>query len=147
MTSAIVFSFTTASMPALRPGTNTRPVCSNTRTISVSREPSLAWAHGNALDDGVQMVRLKLLEQRADPARAAVRDTSAWSSVVASRVAAAWHRAGARNDGLRARLAARWAQQLVAEHGAHVRAAARTAHWPSRWRTGSALCPVTSVRY
>ncbi|WP_230991248.1 RNA polymerase subunit sigma-70 [Streptomyces endocoffeicus] len=52
------------------------------------------------LDDGVQEVRLKLLEQRADPARAAVRDTSAWSSVVASRVAADWHRAGARDDGL-----------------------------------------------
>ncbi|WJD95016.1 sigma-70 family RNA polymerase sigma factor [Streptomyces antimycoticus] len=68
------------------------------------------------LDDGVQEVRLKLLEQRADPARAAVRDTSAWSSVVASRVAADWHRAGARDDGLRARLAARWARQPVVEH-------------------------------
>ncbi|MBD3006449.1 MULTISPECIES: RNA polymerase sigma factor [unclassified Streptomyces] len=68
------------------------------------------------LDDGVQEVRLRLLEQHADPDRAAVRDTSAWSSVVATRVAADWHRAGARDDGLRARLAARWAQQPVAEH-------------------------------
>ncbi|MBO3681967.1 RNA polymerase sigma factor [Streptomyces sp. NEAU-YJ-81] len=68
------------------------------------------------LDDGVQEVRLKLLEQHADPDRAAVRDTSAWSSVVATRVATDWHRAGARDDGLRARLAARWAQQPVAEH-------------------------------
>ncbi|WP_262697990.1 MULTISPECIES: sigma-70 family RNA polymerase sigma factor [Streptomyces] len=67
------------------------------------------------LDDGVQEVRLKLLEQHADPARAAVRDTSAWSSVVASRVAADWHRTGARDDGLRARLAARRARQPVAE--------------------------------
>ncbi|ASQ99647.1 MULTISPECIES: RNA polymerase sigma factor [Streptomyces] len=76
------------------------------------------------LDDGVQEVRLRLLEQSADPDRAAVRDTSAWSSVVAARVAADWHRAGARDDGLRARLAARWAQRPAAEHAEEDRALA-----------------------
>ncbi|MFJ6723854.1 RNA polymerase sigma factor [Streptomyces sp. NPDC091281] len=70
------------------------------------------WDH---LDDGVQEVRLKLLEQRADPARAAVRDPSAWSVVVASRVAADWHRSGQRDGGLRTRLAARWAGQRTTE--------------------------------
>ncbi|MDT0549325.1 MULTISPECIES: RNA polymerase sigma factor [Streptomyces] len=68
------------------------------------------------LDDGVQEVRLKLLEQHADRSRAVIRDASAWSSVVAARVAVDWHRAGARDDGLRARLAARWVRQPAAEH-------------------------------
>jgi RNA polymerase sigma-70 factor, ECF subfamily len=68
------------------------------------------------LDDGVQEVRLKLLEQHADRGRAVIRDASAWSSVVAARVAVDWHRAGARDDGLRARLAARWVRQPAAEH-------------------------------
>ncbi|MEU6442245.1 sigma-70 family RNA polymerase sigma factor [Streptomyces sp. NPDC047046] len=62
------------------------------------------------LDDGVQEVRLKLLEQQADPGRPGIRNPSAWSGVVAARVAVDRHRAGAREDGLRARLAARWAR-------------------------------------
>lgn len=70
------------------------------------------WDH---LDDGVQEVRLKLLEQQADPGRAVVRNPSAWSSVVASRVAADWHRSGKRDGGLRERLAARWARQPATE--------------------------------
>uniref|UniRef100_A0AAU2W1T0 RNA polymerase sigma factor n=1 Tax=Streptomyces sp. NBC_00008 TaxID=2903610 RepID=A0AAU2W1T0_9ACTN len=68
------------------------------------------WDH---LDDGVQEVRLKLLEQQAG--RVAVRNLSAWSSVVASRVAADWHRSGKRDGGLQARLAARWARQPATE--------------------------------
>lgn len=70
------------------------------------------WDH---LDDGVQEVRLKMLEQQADPGRAAVRNPSAWSSVVASRVAADWHRSGKRDGGLQERLAARWARQPATE--------------------------------
>jgi RNA polymerase sigma-70 factor (ECF subfamily) len=42
----------------------------------------------DALDDGVQQVRLKLLEQ--PPGR--VRDVRAWTATVASNVAADWHR-------------------------------------------------------
>lgn len=72
------------------------------------------WDH---LDDGVQEVRLKMLEQRADPVRAAVRNPSAWSGVVASRVAADWHRSGKRDGGLQERLAARWAGQSATEQG------------------------------
>src|SRR5689334_9915124 len=68
------------------------------------------------LDDGVQEVRLKLLEQHADPDRTVIRDASAWTSVVAARVAVDWHRADARDKGLRARLTARWARQPTAEH-------------------------------
>ncbi|WP_156727672.1 RNA polymerase sigma factor [Streptomyces apocyni] len=59
------------------------------------------------LDDGVQQVHLKLLE--AEPE---IHNLSAWLTVVASRVAADWHRGQARDRGLRERLAARWARQL-----------------------------------
>ncbi|WP_432011909.1 RNA polymerase sigma factor [Streptomyces cucumeris] len=92
------------------------------RSVPVAVRRVLPGRRGHArescanLDDGVQEVRLKLLEQCADPGRAAVRDPSAWSSVVAARVAADWHRAGARDNGLRARLAARWARQPAAGH-------------------------------
>lgn len=65
----------------------------------------LPW---DELDDGVQQVRLKLLEEQADPARPPVRNPAAWLSVVASRVAVDWHRARRRDDRLRERLAARW---------------------------------------
>ncbi|MGQ0625173.1 MAG: RNA polymerase sigma factor [Sporichthyaceae bacterium] len=60
------------------------------------------------LDDGVQQVRLKLLEHAAQPGREPIRDPIAWAVVVASRVAMDWHRGQRRDDGLRDRLAARW---------------------------------------
>lgn len=71
------------------------------------------------LDDGVQQVRLRLIEHaarrsaslRADakaPGPEEIRDPVAWAVVVASRVAVDWHRGRARDDGLRDRLAARW---------------------------------------
>ncbi|WP_110945921.1 RNA polymerase sigma factor [Streptomyces avicenniae] len=67
------------------------------------------------LDDGLQQVRLKLLTEEAGPGRG-VRDRDAWSAVVASRVAVDWHRARAREAGLRARLAARWERHGGTEH-------------------------------
>ncbi|MFJ4011091.1 RNA polymerase sigma factor [Streptomyces sp. NPDC090026] len=67
------------------------------------------------LDDGVQQVRMKFLEAQADPGQADIRDVSAWVAVVASRVAADWHRGRAKDMGLRERLAARWALR-PAEH-------------------------------
>lgn len=60
------------------------------------------------VDDGVQQVRLKLLEQRASRGKEEIRDPIAWAVVVASRVAVDWHRGQKRDDGLRDRLAARW---------------------------------------
>ncbi|WP_234380288.1 RNA polymerase sigma factor [Streptomyces sp. CMB-StM0423] len=66
------------------------------------------------LDDGVQQVQLKLLEQHLDPDRAPVRNPAAWAAAVASRVAADWHRGRTRDAGLRDRLAARWTRP--AEH-------------------------------
>lgn len=60
------------------------------------------------LDDGVQQVRLKLLEQHASPTHGPVRDPLAWASVVASRVAVDWHRDRVREHDLRRRLEARW---------------------------------------
>ncbi|KPI17678.1 RNA polymerase, sigma-24 subunit, RpoE, ECF subfamily [Actinobacteria bacterium OK074] len=65
----------------------------------------------NDLDDGVQVVRLKLLEECARPDRPPIREPAAWVSVVASRVAVDWHRAHSRDAGLRDRLAARWERQ------------------------------------
>lgn len=60
------------------------------------------------LDDGVQQVRLRLLENAARPGQEPIRDPVAWAVVVASRVAIDWHRGQKRDDGLRDRLAARW---------------------------------------
>ncbi|MER5689888.1 RNA polymerase sigma factor [Streptomyces sp. NPDC002205] len=60
------------------------------------------------LDDGVQQVHLKLLEQQTRPDRPTIRNPGGWLSVVASRVAVDWHRAQGREAGLRARLAERW---------------------------------------
>ncbi|WP_405615958.1 sigma-70 family RNA polymerase sigma factor [Streptomyces sp. NBC_01511] len=68
------------------------------------------------LDDGVQQVRLRLLEAEADPAREEIRNPAAWQSVVASRVAADWHRSRSRDEGLRKRLAARWARDDSVRH-------------------------------
>lgn len=58
------------------------------------------------VDDGVQEVRLRLLQQATR--KEEIRDPIAWAVVVASRVAVDWHRGRRRDDGLRDRLAARW---------------------------------------
>lgn len=58
------------------------------------------WAE---LDDGVQQVRVKLLETEGR-----IRNLRAWLSVVSSRVAVDWHRNRSRDASLRERLAARW---------------------------------------
>jgi RNA polymerase sigma-70 factor (ECF subfamily) len=60
------------------------------------------------LDDGVQQVRLRLIEHAQRPGVEEIRDPVAWAVVVASRVAVDWHRGRRREDGLRDRLAARW---------------------------------------
>ncbi len=69
---------------------------------------ALGGVPGHELDDGVQQVRLRLLEQAVRPGREPIRDPVAWAVVVASRVAIDWHRGNKRDDGLRDRLAARW---------------------------------------
>ncbi|MFG2571334.1 RNA polymerase sigma factor [Streptomyces sp. NPDC048481] len=56
------------------------------------------------LPDGVQQVRLRLLE-RAAKGHAAPRDVSAWAAVVASNLAMDWHRARRRQERLGERLA------------------------------------------
>ncbi|MFF6995063.1 RNA polymerase sigma factor [Streptomyces sp. NPDC008313] len=57
------------------------------------------------LADGVQQVRLRLLE-RAAKGDEAPRDVSAWAAVVASNLAMDWHRARRRQERLGERLAA-----------------------------------------
>ncbi|MFF7983505.1 RNA polymerase sigma factor [Streptomyces sp. NPDC007901] len=54
--------------------------------------------------DGVQQVRLRLLE-RAASGQEAPRDVSAWAAVVASHLAMDWHRAKRRQERLGERLA------------------------------------------
>ena len=54
------------------------------------------------LPDGVQQVRLRLLE-RAAKGYEAPRDVSAWAAVVASNLAMDWHRAKRRSQGERSR--------------------------------------------
>ncbi|MGW2819633.1 RNA polymerase sigma factor [Streptomyces sp. NPDC001443] len=56
------------------------------------------------LPDGVQQVRLRLLE-RAASGREAPRDVSAWAAVVASNLAMDWHRARRRQERVGERLA------------------------------------------
>ncbi|MFJ6566129.1 RNA polymerase sigma factor [Streptomyces sp. NPDC091292] len=56
------------------------------------------------LPDGVQQVRLRLLE-RAAQGHEAPRDVSAWAAVVASNLAMDWHRARRRQERLGERLA------------------------------------------
>ncbi|MET8346210.1 RNA polymerase sigma factor [Streptomyces microflavus] len=63
------------------------------------------------LDDGLQHVRLKLLEARAAPGAQDIRDPRAWLAVVASRVACDWHRGRAHDEALRERLVSRWARR------------------------------------
>jgi RNA polymerase sigma-70 factor (ECF subfamily) len=55
------------------------------------------------LDDAVQQVRLKLLEQSS---AGSVHDPAAWTAVVASRIAVDWHRGRRRHEQLRRRLVA-----------------------------------------
>ncbi|MFF9237506.1 RNA polymerase sigma factor [Streptomyces sp. NPDC014801] len=57
------------------------------------------------LPDGVQQVRLRLLE-RAAKGEESPRDVSAWAAVVASNLAMDWHRARRRQERLGERLAA-----------------------------------------
>ncbi|WP_329623439.1 sigma-70 family RNA polymerase sigma factor [Streptomyces sp. NBC_01255] len=57
------------------------------------------------LQDGVQQVRLKLLESRAK-GREAPRSTAAWCAVVASNIAMDWHRERRRRERLDERLTA-----------------------------------------
>ena len=63
------------------------------------------------LEDAVQEVRVKLLAARERPDAAPIRNQGPWLAVVASRVAADWHRDRERDTGLRERLAARWADR------------------------------------
>ncbi|GHD43123.1 RNA polymerase sigma factor [Streptomyces mirabilis] len=56
------------------------------------------------LPDGVQQIRLRLLE-RAAKGDEAPRDVSAWAAVVASNLAMDWHRAKRRQERLGERLA------------------------------------------
>ncbi|MFI6287705.1 RNA polymerase sigma factor [Streptomyces sp. NPDC051018] len=57
------------------------------------------------LPDGVQQVRLRLLERRAS-GKEPPRDVGAWAAVVASNLAADWHRERSRRERTGARLAA-----------------------------------------
>ncbi|MGH3447248.1 MAG: RNA polymerase sigma factor [Nocardioidaceae bacterium] len=63
------------------------------------------------VDDGVQQVRLKLLEQQAKPHRNRIDNRSGWLAVVASRVAVDWHRSRTKEADLRNRLVQRWSRQ------------------------------------
>ncbi|WP_351228596.1 sigma-70 family RNA polymerase sigma factor [Streptomyces sp. NPDC002133] len=77
------------------------------------------------LQDGVQQVRLKLLEYRAG-GREPLRDPGAWAAVAASNVAMDWHRSRRRQARLSERLAA-LAPRGESRHGggeAHVLALA-----------------------
>jgi len=55
------------------------------------------------LDDAVQQVRLKLLEQSSAET---INSPAAWTAVVASRIAVDWHRGRRRTEQLRRRLVA-----------------------------------------
>ncbi|MEV4877082.1 RNA polymerase sigma factor [Streptomyces cyaneofuscatus] len=75
--------------------------------------------HGD-LPDGVQQVRLRLLERTA-AGHEAPRDVGAWAAVVASNLAADWHRGRSRQDRLRTRLEALNPPDAGAEGGQEAR--------------------------
>lgn len=89
------------------------------------------------LPDGVQQVRLRLLE-RAAKGYEAPRDVSAWAAVVASNLAMDWHRAKKRQERIGERLAS--LRQL--EHPSGRTPACSP--WPSP--RASTSCPAPSVR-
>lgn len=62
---------------------------------------SLGGVPWQDMDDAVQQVRLKLLEQSSAET---VHNAAAWTAVVASRIAVDWHRGRRRNEQLRRRL-------------------------------------------
>ncbi len=72
------------------------------------------------LEDGVQQVRLRMLEHRADPARPGLRDPQTWAAVVASRIAVDWHRTRQRDERLRDRLVERWSRAPGSSEDSHV---------------------------
>ncbi|WP_443062650.1 sigma-70 family RNA polymerase sigma factor [Streptomyces sp. NBC_00390] len=81
-------------------------------------------AHAD-LPDGVQQVRLKVMEARAKEG-GAPRDTAAWCAVVASNVAADWHRARRRRERLDERLIALRPWETVQRGGEEASALALT---------------------
>nr|WP_325052009.1 sigma-70 family RNA polymerase sigma factor [Streptomyces triticagri] len=66
---------------------------------------ALAGVPQAELQDGVQQIRLRLLERAAN-GQEPPRDVSAWSAVVASNLAMDWHRSRSRQQRLGERLAA-----------------------------------------
>lgn len=62
------------------------------------------------VEDGIQQVQLKLIEEQAKQDRPPIVNRSGWVSVVASHVAADWHRSRRRDQELRGRLEQRWSQ-------------------------------------
>ncbi|WP_442818419.1 RNA polymerase sigma factor [Streptomyces sp. NBC_01237] len=77
------------------------------------------------LQDAVQQIRLRLLE-RAASGREAPRDIGAWAAVVASNLAADWHRGRGRQERIGARLAALTPPDGAAEGGQEARLLALT---------------------
>lgn len=75
---------------------------------------ALGGVPASELPDGVQQVRLKLLERAAD-GREAPRDVSAWAAVVASNWAMDYHRARRRQERLGERLASLRAESHAVE--------------------------------
>ncbi|MFE7135964.1 RNA polymerase sigma factor [Streptomyces sp. NPDC057638] len=68
------------------------------------------------LGDGVQQIRLRLLERRAR-GQEPPQDVGAWSAVVASRLAVDWHRARSRMERLGARLTGMRAWPVTSDGG------------------------------
>ncbi|MFD3657162.1 RNA polymerase sigma factor [Streptomyces sp. NPDC058620] len=86
---------------------------------------SLGGVPHSDLQDGVQQVRLRLLERSAG-GREAPREIGAWAAVVASNLAADWHRGRSRQERIGARLAALSPADSLTEGGQEARLLALT---------------------
>lgn len=86
---------------------------------------SLGGVPHSDLQDGVQQIRLRLLERSAN-GREAPREIGAWAAVVASNLAADWHRSRNRQERISARLAALSPADPAAEGGQEARLTALT---------------------
>ncbi|MDX3074543.1 sigma-70 family RNA polymerase sigma factor [Streptomyces sp. NPDC088354] len=103
------------ALPKRRTGTGDEDPLAPAHLDRVRAILALGGVPAGDLQDGVQQVRLKLLEHRT-AGREPLRDPGAWAAVAASNVAMDWHRSRRRQEGLRERLMA-LAPTGGAQHG------------------------------
>lgn len=92
------------------PGSEQSPLMRGPELSRIRAVLVLGGVPWDDLEDGVQQVQVKLIEEQAKSDRSPITNRSGWLAVVASRVAADWHRDHRRDSELHDRLAQRWSR-------------------------------------